>query len=78
MAISPSFSGIFFPFQSIYSRQFNVKFGPWSFLESGHGKGDADGIGVSIKRTADLLVAQEAKLLEAKAVFNNLKDKTHI
>lgn len=30
----------------------------WNFLESGHGKGPADGVGAAVKRTADALVAK--------------------
>ncbi|KAJ3605026.1 hypothetical protein NHX12_027077 [Muraenolepis orangiensis] len=30
----------------------------WNFLEAGHGKGPADGVGAAVKRTADALVAK--------------------
>ena len=29
----------------------------WNFLEAGHGKGPADGVGAAVKRRADALVA---------------------
>ena len=44
----------------------------WSFLEAGHGKGAADGIGGVLKRTADRIVAQGADLPNAEAVFECL------
>lgn len=31
---------------------------PWHYLEVGHGKGAADGVGGCLKRTADSLVAK--------------------
>ncbi|WAR13399.1 hypothetical protein MAR_027579 [Mya arenaria] len=32
------------------------KYGTWNYLEAGHGKGAADGIGATVKRTADSFV----------------------
>ena len=50
----------------------------WSFLEAGHGKGAADGIGGVLKRTADRIVAQGADLPNAKAVFECLSRNTNV
>ena len=49
----------------------------WSFLEAGHGKGAADGIGGVFKRTADRIVAQGADLPNAEAVFECLSRNTN-
>ena len=37
----------------------DLKFLTWNFSESGHGKGAADGVGATLKRTADHVVANE-------------------
>ena len=34
----------------------NIKYFSWNFCESGHGKGAMDGVGGSMKRTADAFV----------------------
>jgi hypothetical protein len=48
----------------------------WSFLEAGHGKGAADGIGGSLKRTADGIVASGKDLTDAQSVFTCLSKNT--
>ena len=45
----------------------------WTFLEAGHGKGAADGVGAVLKRTADRVVLQGKDLPDAQAVFNCLQ-----
>ncbi|WAQ94248.1 hypothetical protein MAR_006719 [Mya arenaria] len=42
------------------------KYGTWNYLEAGHGKGAADGIGATVKRTADsfVLTGHEVKCAE--------------
>ena len=44
----------------------------WNFAESGHGKRAADGIGRSIKRQADRLVAHSADITDANALYASL------
>lgn len=45
----------------------------WNFLEAGHGKGPADGIGAAIKRTADDIVSKGMDLPNGKVVYETLK-----
>ena len=44
----------------------------WNFLEAGHGKGPADGVGAAVKRRADALVAQGTDLPCAEVLFQAL------
>jgi len=44
----------------------------WNFTESGHGKGAADGIGGSIKRAADRLVARGNDITDADSLYKLL------
>lgn len=44
----------------------------WSFLEAGHGKGPADGVGATIKRMADSQVARGTDIPTAKALYDTL------
>lgn len=48
----------------------------WNFTESGHGKGPADGIGGSIKRHADGLVAHGVDIPSAEALHVALQGST--
>ena len=50
----------------------------WNFHESGHGKGIPDGIGGSIKRSADRKVNYGIDILNAAAFVKTLKDETVI
>lgn len=50
------------------------KFGTWSYLESSHGKGAADGIGGTLKRTADRLVATGSDIKDV-SFLKKLKKK---
>lgn len=45
----------------------------WNFSESGHGKGVADGIGGSVKRTLDKQVAYNWDITNGKEAFEMLK-----
>ena len=58
--------------------EWGMKHVNWSFLEAGHGKGAADGIGGVLKRTADRIVAQGADLPNAEAVFECLSRNTNV
>ena len=71
-----------------YRNRFNLyflshlpDFGPftsatWNFSESGHGKGAADGIGGSLKRLADRLVAEGHDIPDPRSLYESLKGKT--
>jgi len=71
-----------------YRNRFNLyflsrlpHFGPftsatWNFSESGHGKGAADGIGGSLKRLADRLVAEGHNIPDPQSLYEILKGKT--
>ena len=50
----------------------------WSFLEAGHGKGPADGVGATIKRTADSQVARGTDIPTAKALYETLLPLTKV
>ena len=58
--------------------KFNQKFvsGSWSYCESGHGKGAADGIGGSLKRQADRVVAQGIDIPDPQTLYRMLYGKT--
>lgn len=45
----------------------------WNFFEASHGKGAQDGIGGTLKRTADNLVTQGQDLPNAESLFYHLK-----
>lgn len=46
----------------------------WNFCESGHGKGAADGVGATLKRTADKLVAMGTDLPTSESLVTILKE----
>ncbi|XP_037387359.1 uncharacterized protein LOC108412299 [Pygocentrus nattereri] len=48
----------------------------WHFVEASHGKGAPDGIGGSLKRTADSLVHHGTDIPDAESLFLQLKQKT--
>ncbi len=50
----------------------------WSFLEACHGKGPADGVGATIKRTADSQVARGTDIPTAKALYDTLLPLTKV
>ncbi|KAJ4934677.1 hypothetical protein JOQ06_007462 [Pogonophryne albipinna] len=50
----------------------------WSFLEAGHGKGPADGVGATMKRTADSQVARGTDIPTAKALYDTLFPLTKV
>ncbi|KAK9977123.1 hypothetical protein ABG768_018944 [Culter alburnus] len=47
----------------------------WNFLEAGHGKGPADGVGAAIKRQADAIVAQGIDIPNGKVLYEKLRDQ---
>lgn len=50
----------------------------WNFLEAGHGKGAADGIGVVVKRTADAFVNKGGDITKASELMTALESCTSI
>lgn len=48
----------------------------WNFLEAGHGKGPADGIGAAIKRRADDIIARGRDIPDARVLFDELTQKS--
>ena len=57
--------------------KYGFKQGTWSFFESGHGKGAADGIGGTLKRIADRIVSHSTDIsnvhefIHFKQVYQN-------
>lgn len=47
----------------------------WTFLEAGHGKGPADGIGAEVKRRADDLIARGKDIPDARVLLEELKQQ---
>ncbi|XP_035280490.1 uncharacterized protein LOC118231110 [Anguilla anguilla] len=47
----------------------------WNFLEAGHGKGPADGIGAVVKRRADDLIARGKDIPNARVLFEELQQQ---
>lgn len=54
---------------------FKFKAATWSFFESGHGKGAADGVGATLKRTADQIVAHGTDIPDAETLFHVLQNE---
>lgn len=49
----------------------------WSYSEAGHGKGAPDGVGATLKRTADRLVAERVDIKNYDDFLNVVKENTH-
>ncbi|KAK7131742.1 hypothetical protein R3I93_018339 [Phoxinus phoxinus] len=47
----------------------------WNFLEAGHGKGPADGIGAAVKRRADDIIARGKDIPNARVLFEELQQQ---
>lgn len=58
---------------SSYFFDLGFKVGNWSFLEAGHGKGPADGIGGAVKRSADSFVAHGGNITDAQSMVDALR-----
>ena len=64
--------GNFYKFTTvIYEKGFIAA--TWNFSEAGHGKGAPDGIGATLKRTADQIVAHGTDIPNAIALYEQLK-----
>ena len=50
----------------------------WNFLECGHGKGPADGIGAAIKNAADRIVAHGGDICSAQDLFEKLDGNINV
>jgi len=50
----------------------------WNFFEAGHGKGIPDGIGGTLKRTADRRVLEGADILSADDFIKNVQKHTKV
>jgi hypothetical protein len=50
----------------------------WNFLEAGHGKGAADGIGAVVKRTADAYVNRGGDITKATDLLTALESYTSV
>lgn len=59
----------------VYLSKFFLKSFTWNYSKSGHGKGAPNGVGGTLKPTADRLVAEGQDLADFMSLFNALKDK---
>ncbi|GBP81126.1 hypothetical protein EVAR_88224_1 [Eumeta japonica] len=59
--------------RDLYTKVLNMDLLTWNFSESGHGKGVADGIGGSVKRTLDKQVAYGRSITNGNEAFEILK-----
>lgn len=57
---------------NMFTQKINIDYATWSFTESGHGKGVADGIGGAVKRCLDRQVLYGHDLRNADDVFANI------
>lgn len=57
---------------------FHFKSGSWNFLEAGHWKGPADGIGGAIERVADAFIANGGIITNAKSLMSAISWKTKV
>lgn len=65
----------FYLFSTQLLENFHFKSGSWNFLEAGHGKGPADGIGGAIKRA---FVANGGSITNAKSLMSAISGKTKV
>lgn len=68
----------FYLFSTQLLDYFHFKSGSWNFLEAGHGKGPAHGIGGAIKRAADAFVANGGIITNAKSLMFAISWKTKV
>nr|XP_046230013.1 uncharacterized protein LOC124051031 [Scatophagus argus] len=67
--------GNFFLFSTELARR-SLKGGTWNFFEASHGKGAPDGVGGTLKRTADKLVTNGRDIPDARELYKVLKENT--
>ena len=63
-----------FYLHSVFTKKLNLQYSTWSYFESGHGKGVADGIGGSVKRILDRQVCYGRDITSASDVYDILKE----
>ena len=51
-----------------------LRAGFWNFFEAGHGKGAPDGVGATLKRTADRLISQGCDIPNAHTLYRVLEE----
>jgi hypothetical protein len=51
-------------------QNYGFRYGTWNFSEAGHGKGAADGVGGSLKRTADRLISLGTDINTPRQLFD--------
>lgn len=67
---------IFYLFQHRLKEEFTeLKFATWNYQEAGHGKGAPDGIGGTLKQTADRAVTQGTDIMDVAILAKVLSDK---
>lgn len=54
--------------------KYGIGVATWTFSESGHGKGEADGIGGSLKRKADRMIVEGKHITNANEFYATLKE----
>ncbi|XP_060804464.1 uncharacterized protein LOC132902617 [Amyelois transitella] len=59
---------------NLFTCKLNLKYSTWSFSESGHGKGIADGVGGSVKRQLDRRVSYGCDVTNATDAFEVLSN----
>lgn len=68
----------FYLFSTQLLENFHFKSGSWNFLEAGHWKGPADGIGGAIERVADAFIANGGIITNAKSLMSAISWKTKV
>lgn len=67
---------MFYIFAKLIEKYFPyLEYSTWNFYEAGHGKGAPDGIGGTVKRTADNLVAQGKDISSLQTLVTALKER---
>uniref|UniRef100_A0A8D8T5N7 Uncharacterized protein n=1 Tax=Cacopsylla melanoneura TaxID=428564 RepID=A0A8D8T5N7_9HEMI len=67
---------MFFMFGNMLDSYFpNLVYSTWNYYESGHGKGAPDGVGGTVKSTADRLVAEGNDLSSFEVLVSKLKER---
>lgn len=64
---------MFYFFSKLEEELPSIQSATWNYSESGHGKGDPDGVGGVLKRTADRIVAQGADVSNFERLICVLK-----
>lgn len=66
---------MFYEFGNLLNDYFpELEYSTWNYLEAGHGKGMPDGIGGTVKRTADRLVTEGKDMSSFEYLISSLKE----